>query len=153
MDLAKLIVPSKTIWDEFPGCPGFEVQLSYLTRDELMKIRSKAVTNKVNRKSRAVEEELDSDLFQQLYIQAVIKGWKGLKLKYLSKMVPVDLSSMTKNEEGEYIEDVKDETGNDIIAELDFTHKNAELLMKNATGFDTWITDVLDDVENFTKDS
>ena len=141
MDLAKLIVPSKTIWDEFPGFPGFEVQLAYLTRDELMKLRSKAVTNKVNRKTRAVEEDLDSELFQQLYIQAVIKGWKGLKYKYLEKMVPVDLSSIEKDEEDNY------------IGELDFTADNAEVLMKNAAGFDAWITDVLDDVENFTKNS
>ena len=135
MDLAKLIVPSKTIWDEYPGFDGFEVQLAYLTRDELMKIRSKAMNSKVSRKSRKVEEELDSDLFQKLYINAVIKDWKGLKYSYLSKMVPVDLTGINEEEE------------------LDFTAGNAELLMKNVSGFDAWVTDVLDDVENFTVSS
>ncbi len=139
MDLGKLIVESKTIWDEYPGFPGFEVQLAYLTRDELMKLRSKAVTNKVNRKTRGVEEDLDSELFQKLYIQAVIKDWKGLKYTYLKQMVPVDLSNAG-------IEDEEKE-------ELDFSTNNAELLMKNASGFDAWVTDVLDDVSSFTKSS
>lgn len=133
MDLANLIVPSKTITVEYPGFPNFEVKLAYLTRDELMKLRSRAVTTKFNKKTRAPEEELDADLFQELYIEAVIKGWSGLKFKYLKKMVPVDLS------------DIEDEE-----AELDFSTANADVLMKNATGFDTWITDVLDDVSNFT---
>lgn len=136
MDLAKIIVPSKTIWDEFPGYPGFKVQISYLTRDELMKIRSKALTSKVSRKTRQVEEELDSELFQKLYIQAVIKGWEGLKYEYLAKMVPVDLSQVPEGEE-----------------ELEFSISNAEVLMKNASGFDAWVTDVLDDVQNFTQGS
>ncbi len=136
MDLAKLIVPSKTIWAEFPGCKGFEVQLAYLTRDELMKLRKKALITKISRKTRQPEEELDSELFQQIYINSVIKGWKGLKYKYLNELVPVDLSSIK-----------------DLDTELVFTESNAELLMKNATGFDAWITDILDDVCNFTKSS
>lgn len=136
MSLAKLIVPSKTVWSEFPGCPGFEVQVAYLTKDELLKIRSRAITNKVNRKTRAVEEEVDSDLFQSLYIKAVIKGWKGLQYKYLRKLVPVDLS------------DVEDET-----LELEYNQEDAEVLMKNAPSFDNWISGVIDDVENFTQSS
>ncbi len=137
MDLGKLIVESKTIWDEYPGMPGFEVQLAYLTRDELMKLRTKATTNKINRKTRGVEEDVDQELFQQLYIQTVIKDWKGLKYKYLKKLVPVDLSKAGITDE---------ET-----EELDFSMNNAELLMKNAQGFDAWVTDVLDDVANFTQ--
>lgn len=139
MDLSKLIVPSKTIWDEFPGFDGFEVQLAYLTRDELMKLRTKAVNNVVNKKSRKVEEELDGELFQKLYIKAVIKNWRGLQYKYLPRLVPVDLSEVEVDEDGEY------------IGELEFSTDNADALMKNASGFDTWISDVLEDVENFTK--
>jgi len=134
VDLAKLIVPSKTITDEFPGCEGFNVQIAYLTRDELMKLRKKAITSKVSRKTRGVEEEVDSDLFQKLYIQAVIKGWSGLKYEYLAKMVPVDLSEA----EGD---------------ELEYSVDNADLLMKNCSDFDNWISATLEDVENFTQSS
>lgn len=135
MELANLIVPSKTVWSEYPGLEGFEVQLAYLTRDELVKIRNKSKTNKISRKTRAVEEEVDSDLFQNLYMKAVIKDWKGLKFKYLNKLVPADL------------------TGIDPEEELEFSQDNAEVLMKNASGFDDWVSGVIEDVENFTQDS
>lgn len=131
MGLSNLMVPSKTTWSEYPGLPGFEVLLAYLTRDELMKIRNKSVSNKVNRKTRAVEEEVDSDLFQTLYIQAIIKDWRGLKYKYLPKLLPTDISSVEEDEE------------------LAYTIEDAELLMKNSTDFDSWVSSVLEDVENF----
>ena len=34
--------------------------------------------------------------------------------------------------------------------ELPFTRENAELLMKNSLDFDTWITETVGDLENFT---
>lgn len=132
MDLKSMIIPSKTVWEEYPGMPGFEVQLAHLTRDELMKIRKKAVTMKPNRKTREMQEDLDSDLFQRLYIDAVIKDWKGLKLKYLPRFVPTDIS------------------GKDPEDELEYSSDNAEALMTNASDFDSWVTTVLEDVENFT---
>lgn len=135
MDLATMIIPSKTVWMEYPGTPDFEVQLAHLTKDELMKLREKSLNKKLNRKTRQMEEEVDSDLFQSLYISAVIKDWKGLKLKYLNKFVPTDIGA------------------EDEDSELEFSQDNAEVLMKNASDFDNWITDVLEDIENFTKSS
>ena len=35
--------------------------------------------------------------------------------------------------------------------ELPFNQENAEILMKNAADFDTWVTEVTGDLENFTK--
>ena len=128
-----MLIPSKTTWVEYPGLNGFEVQLAYLTRDELMKLRSKALNNKINRKTRQVEEEVDSDLFQTLYIAAVIKDWKGLKYKYLNKLAPFDLSGVEAEDEEPY------------------SSESAEVLMKNSSDFDSFVSSTLDDVENFTQ--
>ena len=35
--------------------------------------------------------------------------------------------------------------------ELDFTQENVEVLMKNSGDFDTWVTEMVGDLENFTK--
>jgi hypothetical protein len=35
--------------------------------------------------------------------------------------------------------------------ELEYNQENAETLMKNAADFDTWVTEVTGDLENFTK--
>lgn len=135
MSLSNLIIPSKTTWSEYPGLSGFEVQLAYLTRDELMKIKNKATNTKLSKKTRQMEEDVDSELFQKLYIEAVIKDWKGLKYKYLNKLVPCDISSV----------DPEDEEP--------FSHENAEVLMKNSTDFDAFVSNVIEEVENFTESS
>jgi len=135
MDLAKLIVPISTTKVDYPGFPDFEVELAYLTKDELMKLRDKCTNQKLDKKTRQMKEEVDADLFQEVYIAAILKGWTGLKYKYLKSMLPVDLSDVEDEEEC-----------------LEFTPSNAELLMKNGVDFDNWVTSVLDDVENFSQD-
>ena len=43
--------------------------------------------------------------------------------------------------------DIKDLDPSD---ELVFTHENAETMMRNANDFDTWVTETVGDLENFT---
>lgn len=133
MNLASLMVPSATAWIEYPGCPGFEVQLSHLTGDELRKIKDRCKVQKLNRKTRVMEDEVDSDAFQTEYISAVIKNWRGFKLKYLKKFIVANLN------------------GADEEDELEYAKADAELLMKNSSDFDAWISDVIEDIGNFTE--
>ena len=77
---------------------------------------------------------MDDDLFLTEYVKAVIKGWKGLKYEFVSQLLLIDTSSI------------------DLQDELRFTQENAELLMKNSADFDTWVTEVVGDLENFTND-
>ena len=133
ISLASLMTPSKTVTIDFPGYKGMTIDLCYLAREELIKLRKKCVTMKFNKKSRQPEEELDDERFLTEYCKAVIKGWKGLKFRYLEELLLVDIS------------------GQDPDDELAYTQENAELLMKNAGDFDTWVTDTVGDLENFTS--
>ena len=136
MDLKSLLVDSKTTWAEFPGLDGFEVELANLPRKELVNLRKKCTTNKFNRKTRAFEESLDDEKFVKEFTEATIKGWKGLKLKYLEDLVLVDLEN------------------NDIESELTYTLENAQHLVENSSEFDNWLNEVVFDLENFrTKQS
>ena len=90
VSLKSLLVPSKSVEAEFPGFAGFKVQLSFLSRETLVSIRKKAT--KISFKNRQPVEELNDDLFLQLYVAACIKGWSGLTLSYLEQLAPVDLS-------------------------------------------------------------
>ena len=134
VSLASLMTPSKTVSLDFPDMEGLIVELTYLAREELLKLRSKCVKQKFNKKTRAFEEALDEDIFLVEYVKAVIKGWTGFKFDYLRQLVLIDLKDLN-------LED-----------ELPFTTENAELLMKNSPDFDTWVTEVVGDLENFTKD-
>ena len=132
VSLASLMTPSKTVAIDFPGYAGMSVDLCYLAREELVKLRKKCVTTKFNKKTRQPEEELDEDKFLVEYCKAVIKGWKGFKYRYLEELLLVDVSALDPEDE------------------LPFTQENAELLMKNSSNFDTWVTETVSDLENFT---
>ena len=108
------------------------VELTYLAREELLKLRKRCVTTKFNKKTHQPEEDLDEDKFLTEYCKAVIQGWSGLKFRYLEELLLVDVSSLDPDDE------------------LPYTQENAELLMKNASGFDTWVTETVGDLENFT---
>ena len=132
ISLASLMTPSKTVTIDFPGYKGMSVDLCYLAREELVKLRKRCVTTKFNKKTRQPEEDLDEERFLVEYCKAVIKGWKGLKYKYLEELLLVDISALDPEDE------------------LAFTQDNSELLMKNASDFDTWVTETVSDLENFT---
>lgn len=126
------MTPSKTVTLDYPGYSGFSVDVTYLAREELLKLRKKCLSTKFNRKTRQPEEELNEDMFLIEYVRAVIKGWKGLKFRYLEELLLVDVTELDPDDE------------------LPYTQDNAELLMKNSGDFDTWITEVVGDLENFT---
>ena len=133
ISLASLLTPSKTVSVEYPSKPGFSVELTYLAREELLKLRNKCVSQKLNRKTRAFEEQLDEEKFLTEYCKAVIKGWSGLKYSYLEELLLVDISKLNPDDE------------------LAWSLENAETLMRNASDFDTWLTETVGDLENFTK--
>ena len=133
VSLATLMTPSKTVSIDYPGHKGLSFKLTYLAREELVKLRKKCLTTKFNKKTRQPEEVLDEDRFITEYTKAILKGWSGLKYRYLEELLLVDISSLNPEDE------------------LPYTKDNAELLMKNAVEFDSWVTDTVGDLANFTK--
>ena len=131
MDLKSLLVDSKTAWVDFPGMEGFEVELANLSRKELVALRKRCTTNKFDRKLRIFNEELDENKFLVEFSEAVVKNWKGLKLKYLEEMILVDISQQ------------------DPEVEMPFSQDNARLLVENSQEFDNWLNEVVFDLENF----
>ena len=127
------MTPSKTVSIDFPGYAGMKVSLCYLAREELVKLRKKCVTTKFSKKTRQPEEELDEEKFLLEYCKAVIKGWNGLKYRYLEELLLVDISALKAD---------------DV---LPYTQENAELLMKNSSDFDNWVTETVSSLENFTS--
>ena len=132
VSLASLMTASKTVSIDLPGYSGMSVDLCYLEREELVKLRKKCISTKWNKKTHQPEEDLDDEKFLVEYTKAVIKGWKGLKYRYLEELLLVDIADL------------------DPDIELPYTQENSELLMRNANAFDTWVTETVGDLENFT---
>ena len=134
MELKSLLVDSKTTWVEFPGSPDFEVELANLSRKELQNLRKNCIQNKFNRKTRMYEESLDDEKFVKEFTLKTVKGWKGLKLKYLEDLLLVDYPKK------------------DADVELEYTEDNALTLVENSTEFDNWLNEVVFDLDNFRSE-
>ena len=132
VSLSALMTPSKTVQIDFPGYEGFRVLVCYLAREELVKLRKKCMITKFNKRTHQPEEELNEDKFLKEYCKAVIRGWSGFKYSYLEELLLVDVSSLSPD---------------DV---LPYTQDNAETLMKNSTPFDSWVSETVGDLENFT---
>jgi U3 small nucleolar ribonucleoprotein component len=135
MQLKKLMVDSKAVWIDFPGCPGFSVEVANLSRKELTAMRKKCISQKFDRKSRQLVEELDEDKFVKEFTKGTIKNWKGLTLEYLETLMLIELGDQ------------------DLNAEVEYSLENAEVLVSNSTEFDTWLNDIVFDLDNFRTES
>ena len=129
------MVTEKVTEVDFPDLDGFTVQLCYVGRERMMKIRNQALVYKFNKRTRQREEEVDNDKFLEAYADAVIKGWKGLTVRGLATLLPIDTSSMDPKEEVPYSAD------------------DALLLLKNSTIFDQFVTDSLNNFEVFDREA
>ena len=96
--IKSLIAKETASWVEFPDIEGFEINLRYLTREDLMKIRNKSLTYKFNKRTRQREEEVDNEKFLEAYAEKAIADWKGLLVKHLPILLPVDISTMDADE-------------------------------------------------------
>tara|TARA_B110000902_G_scaffold7791_1_gene9307 strand:+ start:570 stop:1019 length:450 start_codon:yes stop_codon:yes gene_type:complete len=131
MDLKKLMVDTKAVWVEFPGLPGFEVEVANLSRKELNGLRKKCTTKKFDRKTRQAVEDLDEEKFIVEFTKSVVKNWKGLTLAHLETLILVDIE------------------GQDPSQELEYDIDNAETLVSSSSEFDTWLNEVVFDLDNF----
>ena len=129
------MVDSKAVWIDFPGCPGFSVEVANLSRKELTGMRKKCISQKFDRKSRQLVEELDEEKFVKEFTKGTVKNWKGLTLEYLETLMLIDLGDQDPNTEVEY------------------SLENAEVLVSNSTEFDTWLNDIVFDLDNFRTES
>lgn len=131
--LKSLLVPSKATEVDYPGLIGFKINVVFLSRETLVAIRKKAT--KTVYKNRAATEEVDDKLFLQLYVQSTIKGWSGLKMAYVNELAPIDMTAV------------------DPESLLDFSEENALELMRASGDFDSFITETVSELSNFTKTS
>jgi hypothetical protein len=131
MKLRDLMVDTKSAWVNYPGLDGFEVEVVNLGREKLVAIRKSCIETKMDRKSKAMIDTLDEKKFIRKFTDNTIKNWRGLKLSYVEQLMLVDISAEDSNKELEYDQD------------------NAELLVSNSADFDTWLNEVVFDLENF----
>lgn len=125
------MVDSKAVWIDFPGLSGFSVEVANLSRKELTALRKRCTAQKFDRKTRQLVENLDEDKFISEFAEASIKNWKGLTVEHLETLLLIDTE------------------GQDPSSEVEYNSENAEVLVTNSSEFDTWLNEVVFDLDNF----
>jgi hypothetical protein len=132
MLLKDIIVNTKTVEVDFPGLDGFKVSIAAISREVSRKLKEESETTKIDPALRMSVTELDEDKFLEKFASAAIKGWSGLKMKYLSELLLVDASKIE-----------------DLESEVDFSLENVVELLKHSQIFDTWINEQVFNIERF----
>lgn len=132
MDIGKLVLEKKSMWVDYPDLDGFRIELETISRQQLIKLRKKCTTTKFDRKTHQAIEELDDDLFLQVFSDAIIKNWEGLTLEHLSKLMLIEYSE------------------HDLDKEVEYNKENALSLFKYSNEFDNFINNIIFDVEKFS---
>ena len=125
------MVDTKAVWVDFPGLSDFSVKIANLSRKELNGLRKRCTVQKFDRKTRGVVESLDEDKFVTEFALATVKDWKGLTLEHLSGLLLIDTD------------------GQDLSSELEYSAENAETLISSSSEFDTWLNEVVFDLDYF----
>ena len=132
--IKNLMVTDKTVDVQFPDSDTFYVSLAYLSREKLVKVRNRSLVINFNKRSRQREEEVDNDKFLEEYARAVVKGWRGLTIRELSKMMPIET------------------TGANLEQDVPYSEEDALELLRNSTIFDQFVTDTMNDFEVFENE-
>ena len=132
MDLKNLVSETKQVNIEYPDYPDFKITLNYLSREQLRKLRKKAVTLKINKRTREPEEIMNDELFANLYADAAIITWEGLTMECLKELVVLENFDASKAKEL-----------------VPHSQENARYLMEASREFDMWVTECMNDVANF----
>lgn len=132
--LKNLIVDKATIEVEHPTLEGFFVNVNFISKEKMRKLLDRSTKTTFSKKTHKPEEEVDNDMFLSIYSKSLISGWRGLKTRYLTELVPVDLTGET-----------------DLDKEIEYTEEDALDLLKGSTDFDNWLSSVVSDITVFNK--
>jgi hypothetical protein len=132
--IKNLMISDKIIEVEFPDSNGFFVNLAYLSRDKLVKIRNRSLVVKFNKRSRQREEEVDNEKFLEEYSREVIKGWRGLTIRELARIMPIETN------------------GANLDQQVPYTEEDALALLQGSPIFDQFVTDCMNDFELFERE-
>lgn len=132
MFLSEIIVNTKTVKIEFPGLKGFEVEVAAVSREVSKKLRTESEITKIDPKLKMPITEIDDNKFIEKFAVAAIKGWKGLKFKYLQDLLLIDASKIE-----------------DLEAEVGYNNENVVELLKHSQIFEAWINEQVFSIDRF----
>jgi hypothetical protein len=129
IDLSTLRVAEKEGVFEHPF--GFKVKLAYLPITIEKELAKRALVRTVVRGQ--MSEDVDLPRYYKTLVPKIVKGWEGLTVGHLKRLVPI--STIDSNDD-------------EVIP---YSSDNAIFLVQNSENFDKWVQDTRSDLERFSE--
>lgn len=128
------MVKEKVTSVEFPDIEDFFVDICYINKEKMAKLRTQCLENRYNKRSRQTEEIVNQDKFIELYTSTIVRGWRGLTMRKLAQLLPIEVDPK------------------DLDVEVPYDKEDALALIQNSTMFDQFVSDTLNNFDVFEKE-
>jgi len=119
----------------YAGLNDVFVSIGYASKFILQQIREAAKEFYMNPRTRQQEERLNDEKLKKEYAAFIIKGWRGMTVERLRKLVPT----------------LEVDAAVDPTTEVPYSQDVALSIMEVSMDFETWIIDSAQNVENFAR--
>lgn len=135
-----------------PFIPDFFMKVTYASKHILNQIREVSREVVTNLRTRGEDERLNDDRLREEYAKQIIRGWRGLTLKKLDKIIPG--IEYTKENLKDIFPDEKIETEKEMLdlvsKELPYSWQIAKAIMDSSLEIETWVVTISGNVENYS---
>jgi len=138
---------------QYPYIDGFYVQIAYGSRFILNQIRQLAAEPYMDRRTRTQEEKLDDEKLQLGYAERIVKGWRGLTVAQLDRLIPgtVDEAVAQYEEEAKKNPDFKVPSEAEIAETIvEYSIPTAASILGNSIDFMNWVVDTAGDSNRYS---
>lgn len=139
---------------QYPYIDGFFVQIAYGSRFVLNQIRQLAAEPYTDRRTKSREERLNDEKLQLGYAERIVKGWRGLTVELLDRLIPGTINEAVASfeEEAKKNPNVKvpplDEIRKIIV---EYSIDTAMSILGNSIDFMNWVVEVAGDSDRYSE--
>ena len=116
---------------------GIFLTLQFISRNTLNSISRTCVVQKYNEVTKSRQPQIDSDRFAESFCRRAVVGWRGVTLRKLARLIPLDLKRFPVE---------------DHDAERPFEIADLITVVKNAYELDNFLQDTAVDLKIFRPD-
>jgi len=139
---------------QYPYIDGFYVQVAYGSRFVLNQIRQLAAEPYTDRRTRTREEKLNDEKLQLGYAERIVKGWRGLTVAQLDRLIPgtIDEAVAQYEEEAKKNPTVKVPPLTEIEKiVVEYSIATAVSILGNSIDFMNWVVDTAGDADRYSE--
>lgn len=127
----RTLLKGVTVWKEFDGIPGFEVEIAYVSKQQMIRIYEACTKRGYDKDAKEFKEQLDRERVAKMWADKVVISWRGFTLEKFQRLFPADIAEEEKKNV------------------VEPTLENRIALLWNSTEFENWCLAVATSPDHF----